>query len=583
MKGRLLRFRTVEILSLMIFSVAAVFFTAIVCDRDYAEALVKKYSESRSDIIYQVSEKISQTYRGAHVLSNSYFYSDYLDTMAEASDHYLNENITTFNGNMKMLDMAAMNLMIAYDFEYYIVMKFDNGYSYISKNKYLSTYDYDKWASEDYADAWQANEGKLSLSGPYTDYIGKEKEQILVFGRTFFGSFRKKKGYLLVCIPEEELCKEYESVAEHSNIYLLDKEKRIISSSDKAYLGQTYPELFSMAEEGKIIYDNKEYLVTEYYDEEIGLTLVEHYPYENIVSAVGNVHRHVTLVMVMLVACIVAFAVIYADIMSRKLRRLSEEVEEVGEPNLNVTFSGGGWYELNQIAIALSAMQSRIKNLVSEIKEQENKKRKAEIDFLQLQMNPHVIYNTIFCAKCLIDMGSMEDASYMLGKFIEYLRWMFNSSGKNLTVLEVYEHIEEYIEIMRYRYADNFDVIYQIGKGTENAYMINMLLQPIVENAILHGIAPSEERCRLVIETMRDGDKLCIRIINNGVGMTNRQLEQYEKQIKDGTQHHGMNNVMRRLHTAYSGKYEVQILSDENETQVIIRIPYLTEENLEGM
>ncbi len=583
MKCRLLRFRTVEVMSLMIFSVAAVLFTVMVCDRDYAEALVKKYSESRSDIIYQVSEKISQTYKGAHALSNSYFYSDYLDTMAEASQNYLNQNITTFNGNMKMLDMAAMNLMIAYDFDYYIVMKFDNGYSYISRNRYLSTYDYDKWLLEEYSAAWTGNEGRLSLSGPYTDHIGKEKEQILVFGRTFFGSYRMKKGYFLVCIPEEEFSKEYESVAEYSNIYLLDREKRIISSNNKEHLGQTYPELFARTGEDKIIYNNKEYLVTEYFDEDIGITVVEHYPYENIVSAVGLVHRHVIFVVALFVAFIVIFAVIYADIMSRKLRKLSEEVEKVGEHNLNVTFSGGGWYELNQIAIALSAMQSRIKNLVKEIKENEKKKRKAEIDFLQLQMNPHVIYNTIFCAKCLIDMGNMEDASYMLAKFIEYLRWMFNSSGKNLTVLEAYEHINEYIEIMRYRYADNFDVVYRIGKDTENAYMINMLLQPVVENAILHGIAPSKARCSLVIETVREGNELCIKISNNGIGMTEMQLEQYEKQIRDRTQHHGMNNVVKRLQTAYSGNYDLKIQSDEKETQVIITIPYFTEENLEEM
>lgn len=582
MKRRQFRFRTVEIISLMIFSVAATLLTVTVCDRDYAEALVRKYSESRSDIIYQVSEKIAQTCKGAHALSNSYFYSDYLDTMAEASENYLNQNIITFNGNMKTLDMAAMNLMIAYDFDYYIVMRFDNGYSYISKNKYLSTYDYDKWLSEEYSGAWTGNEGKLSLSGPYADYIGKE-EHILVFGRTFFGSFRMKKGYFLVCIPEVEFSKEYETVAEHSNIYLLDKENRIISSNNKKCLGQMYSEFFEEDEKGRIICDNKEYLATDYYNEDIGITVVEHYPYENIVSAVGSVHSHVMFIVALIVAFIVIFAVIYADIMSRKLRKLSEEVGKVGEHNLDVTFSGGGWYEISQIAIALSAMQSRIKNLVKEIKEKEKRKRKAEIDFLQLQMNPHVIYNTVFCAKCLIDMGNREDASYMLAKFIEYLRWMFNSSGKNLTVLEACEHIEEYIEIMRYRYTDNFEVEYHIAEDTENAYMINMLLQPIVENAILHGIAPSGKKCRLVIETVHEGDRLLIRISNNGVGMTKMQLEQYEKQLKDTTQHHGMNNVLKRLQTTYSENYDLQIWSDEKETQVTITIPYLTAENMEEM
>lgn len=579
-KKHFLRFRSVEILSLIIFSAAAVIFTILICERDYSEALVKKYSESRSDIIYQVSEQISQIYRGAHSLSNSYYYSDYLDTIAEASESYLSQNLITFNGNMKMLDMNAMNLMVAYDFDYYIVMKFHNGYSYISKNKYLSTYDYDKWFLEEYSHAWTSNEGKLSLSGPYSESMDIEGQPILVFGRTFFGSFRTEKGYFLVCIPEEEFSKAYATVDSYSDIYLLDQQGKIISSNQKEYLGAAYSERFPNVQNQKITGDNQEYLVTSYRDETTGITVTEHYPYENIISAARSVHSHIMIAGGVILGIIIIFAVIYSDIMSRRLRRLSEEVGRVGENSLNVLFSNGGWYELNQIAVALSAMQERIKNLIGEIKEKEKNKRKAEIAFLQLQINPHVIYNTIFCAKCLVDMEKNQEASYMLSKFIDYLRWMFNSSGKNLTVLEVIEHLNQYIEIMKCRYTDNFDVIYKIEEEARNAYMINMLLQPVVENAILHGIAPSDKKCKIVIEIDRAGGMLCISVSNDGVGMTKEELEEYEKQLRDKGQHHGMNNVLNRLETAYSGNYNLRISSCETETKVSIEMPFITD-NLE--
>lgn len=575
---KVFKFRTIMFLSLVLFSVSAAALTAFICYRDYSEALLDNYREARADVLYQVSEKINHIYKSASLVSNSYYYADELDTIIEANEEYAEANRQSFNSSMKSLDMAYRNMLANYYFDYYVVLHCMNDYNYISKNRYLDTYDFSFLYDMGYYEKIAEAEGRVCICGPYRDILDeKTEESVLIFGRLVYGSYRKERGYFLVCVPENVISEEYSQVSENSYIYLVNSENRIVSTNRKELLGGDYSHVFGDNRAETISDGGTEYLVSSYYNPVLGLTIVEHYPYQRILSAVSNVNFHVMVLCVLVVGVGIVLALLYAKIFSRQIQHLGDKVMLLDGNNLDIDFQCGGWQEIRQISNALEEMQARIRRLVEEIKEKERKKRKAEMDFLQMQINPHFIYNTVFCAKCLVDIGKSEDASRMLVDFIEYLRWMFKSVGEKITVEEMLRHLEQYISIMKYRYTDSFDVVYRIEEEAGKAEMIHMLIQPIVENAILHGIEPCEHGCHLLITARREGEYLLLSVQDDGVGMDDGQLKAFRAQLADNGRHQGMNNVWNRLGAAYGEDYKMEIDSAPGEgTEVILMIPFST-------
>ncbi len=579
MKGRVkkvFKFRTIMFLSLVLFSVSGAALTAFICYRDYSEALLDNYREARADVLYQVSEKTNQIYKSASLVSNSYYYADELDTIIEANEEYAKEHRQSFNGSMKSLDMAYRNMLANYYFDYYVVLHCMNDYNYISKNRYQDTYNFSFLYDMGYYDKIAEAEGRVCICGPYRDILDeKTEESVLIFGRLVYGTYRKERGYFLVCVPEKVISDEYSPVSENSFIYLVNSEKRIVSTNRKELLGSDYGQVFGNSQEDTISDGGTEYLVSSYYNPILGLTIVEHYPYEHILSAVSDVNFHVMVLCVLVIGAGIVLALLYAKIFSRQIQRLGDKVMLLDGNNLDIDFQCSGWQEIRQISNALEEMQARIRRLVDEIKEKERKKRKAEMDFLQMQINPHFIYNTVFCAKCLVDIGKSEDASHMLVDFIEYLRWMFKSVGERITVEETLRHLEQYISIMRYRYTDRFAVVYRIEEESRKAEMIHMLIQPIVENAILHGIEPCERVCHLRIAVRRVEEYLFLSIQDDGVGMDDGRLKLFRDQLSVNGRHHGMNNVLSRLGAAYGEDYKIEVHSRVGEgTEVILMIPF---------
>lgn len=243
-----------------------------------------------------------------------------------------------------------------------------------------------------------------------------------------------------------------------------------------------------------------------------------------------------------------------------------------------------GCQEVRELAFAFFSMFSTIDELNAQIFEASSKLyeekirgQATEISFFRSQINPHFLYNVLELIRSIAlshQVPEIASIAVAMGKMYRY-----NTKGSPIVPFsEELEMTKAYIEIQKYRFQDKFDIIYNIPEHILSVPVIKIILQPIVENSIQHGIEPSLNRCMLYIGcTIQDHD-LCIEIRDDGVGMTPEKLHEMQTLLLDknydSTKYVGITNTNARLKLQYGNEYGISINSEENDgTVVTIRMP----------
>ena len=244
--------------------------------------------------------------------------------------------------------------------------------------------------------------------------------------------------------------------------------------------------------------------------------------------------------------------------------------------------------ELGDLGRSFNQMIQRIQNLLEEIKQDQVKLRKAELRTLQAQVNPHFLYNTLDSINWL----SREERSEDVVKMVSALTTLFRtgiSRGQDIIPLrEELKHIESYLTIQEVRYEKRFVSEMDIDKSVLECQIIKLVLQPIVENALYHGIKMKSGKGIISIRARKLKDLVLIEVSDNGAGMNPERLRevQFELSGKGGTEErtvYGLKNVHDRLKIYYGDPYGLMIHSLEGEgTTVTIKLPGEVRKNVEN-
>ncbi len=216
----------------------------------------------------------------------------------------------------------------------------------------------------------------------------------------------------------------------------------------------------------------------------------------------------------------------------------------------------------------------------------------AQIDALQSQINPHFLYNTLEEIRGLAVIRDENDIADMTEALALMFRYSISQDNKNVTLEQELRNLENYILIQKFRFSDKFTLEYDIDRTDEilmNCRMPKLTIQPIVENAIQHGFGPIEEGGKITLRTITTQDRLLIRIIDNGVGMSFEKLEQLNEQLEETTENRkriqtsgktgiALINVNLRIKLNYGSQYGLFVSSTPNAGTVVeIRLPLLKE------
>lgn len=263
----------------------------------------------------------------------------------------------------------------------------------------------------------------------------------------------------------------------------------------------------------------------------------------------------------------------------KPVEKLTGAVEELGAGNFDVAVDIHTNDELEVLADVFNQMVGDIQELLQNAVEDEKMKRKMQIDNLMLQINPHFIYNTL---NSIIYMASETGDDRIIDFTNAFISLLQNTLRIRNTIYvsleEALENVKNYAVIQKYRYMDKFDLVIECPEECLGAAIPNIMLQPMVENAIFHGIAPKEEHCTVRIRAEREAEELIIRVIDNGCGMPQERADSLldeEQHNQGGMRRIGIANVNRRMKEIYGESHGLKIISEEGTgTEIIMRIPY---------
>lgn len=284
----------------------------------------------------------------------------------------------------------------------------------------------------------------------------------------------------------------------------------------------------------------------------------------------------------------VLFAVLASAYLSEKLcmnlHKLTESMKEIQSGNLSVRSDIEAPDEIGLLSKAFNEMVERIGGLLKEVKQKERMKREAEQDVLAIQIEPHFLYNSIDSIQYVAHMHNEAEIEKVAAALSELLRSVLSNRDEFITLWEEREYIENYVTIERFKYRGDFQLVWDVDEKLWTYRIPKLLLQPIVENALIHGIGTREKDGVIQVKIYRQEEEVIFKIMDNGRGMSREQIEQLLEEVtrkdKTGFRRVGFANVLSRIRLIYGEQYGGTIYSlEEMFTCVELRLPWGGENN----
>ena len=285
-----------------------------------------------------------------------------------------------------------------------------------------------------------------------------------------------------------------------------------------------------------------------------------------------------TAVLILFAALIVGW--VLSRSLSRPLQQLETAMEQFEQDADHFAFqSVRGTREVQNLSDSFGHMVGRIQRLMTTVREEEVVLRKTELKALQAQINPHFLYNTLDSIAWMCERGKNADAVQMVHALARLFRISISRGHELIPIEKELQHAEAYLQIQKYRYKNQFTYHFTVDESCLHCLCNKITLQPIIENAIVHGLDLMVDSGHIEITVKPDGDDILLIVADDGIGMEPEQvaaLLQNEPSDRTGI---GVKNVNDRLRIYFGAAYGISIVSAPYEgTTVTIRTPHVPED-----
>lgn len=265
------------------------------------------------------------------------------------------------------------------------------------------------------------------------------------------------------------------------------------------------------------------------------------------------------------------------------MKKLDLAVRQLEKGAETADFDVDGPYEVEHLSHSVQSMVSTMRHLMEDVIQQEEEKRRSELDVLQSQINPHFLYNTLDSVVWMTENGRTQEAVVMLTALARFFRISLSKGSNIIPIGDELEHAKNYLTIQKMRYKNKFSVDISAEPGIEKLYTIKLIVQPILENAIYHGMEYADGDGEIHIRAFREGENAVIEVEDNGPGMSDETVQQLLKPgrcSKAKGSGIGLRNVHQRIRLTFGAAYGLSIRSEpDNGTVVRICLPALEEED----
>ena len=288
------------------------------------------------------------------------------------------------------------------------------------------------------------------------------------------------------------------------------------------------------------------------------------------------------LLMVFIIAFVLFILSIINSYISTRItdpiKELEKAVNEIEQGNLEVEVRSAGSYEIQHLGTSIQSMARRIRKLMNDIVAEHESKRRSEFDTLQSQINPHFLYNTLDIIVWMIENEKQSEAVKVVTALARFFRISLSKGKSIIPVKDELEHVRNYLMIQHMRYKNKFTYDIEADEDVLELASLKLMLQPLVENAIYHGMEFMDGDGEILVRAWRREDDLYMSVSDNGLGMTQEQVE-HLFQAADHTSSGrgsgiGVKNVNERIKLYFGEEYGLRIDSEPDEgTEITIHLP----------
>lgn len=405
-------------------------------------------------------------------------------------------------------------------------------------------------------------------------------------------------GRLVLNLKESALSSIFDGLGadEQGSYMLADQSGTIVSTMDKPKLLQPIedPALrdwVRSAQDDSVIgnFEGDKQLVVSSEIAKFGWKLISLEPYANLTAD----SRKITALIAVIGLFCFLFALMGAGILNRLIARpivlLTKNMKLVKEGNLNLRLQVKTNDELGLLASGFNTMIARINQLLDNVRFEQKKKREYELALIQSQIKPHFLYNTLDVIYTLAEFGRVKDVQRTTKSLADYYRIVLSKGQEVIPLQDELQGLRDYLGIQRIRYADVFDYQIDIQSDLMSCTVLKLTLQPLVENAIYHGLKTKGTFGHLWITGERIGEVIELRVRDDGVGISPDRLEQLlqpEQTNQEASSvqavsaagntgsEFGLRSVDSRIKLYYGDEYGLTIVSDSGVgTEIIVRLP----------
>ncbi len=434
------------------------------------------------------------------------------------------------------------------------------------------------------------NRTSISWERAYRDELFENENRVIPVVMNVTTDRIYDYAFFVVNLSEKEFISSLRDIntVNKASVYVVDREGKLVTSAEY----RDYKDLLISSEFGENLKDdnnghfeyalNGEKLYVNYAQIDLnGWRVVTVQPQKELLRDVQKLQFFVILIGVVLVTFAAVLAVVVASSVTRPIDRLRKTMQLVQEGQLDARFTSRYTDEIGQLGTSFNSMLGEIQQLIKELeeerertKEEQRLKVKAEIKALQAQINPHFLYNTLDTIYWKAKMGENELVSEMIISLSNLLRIGLSKGRDKIPVTAEIEHVKNYLYLQSNVYKDRFDYTLEIKDDISKYYTVKLLLQPIVENALLHGFENIDYKGHITITIEVLEEKIYLRVTDNGKGFNVADIGASLKDPTAETKGYALKNVYQRVVLNYGEDYGINLESKPYEkTTIEIIIP----------
>ncbi|MCT2537073.1 sensor histidine kinase [Aquibacillus koreensis] len=398
-------------------------------------------------------------------------------------------------------------------------------------------------------------------------------------------------GVIIIGINEKTLRRKYtEGLSNNGQMFIVNKDNKVITSTDPIWIDKDIDQVpyIHRTATNAISLTNNNWMIAQS-EAQNGWKVILGQPRKELLEELNTIKIWTFLLSAICSVIGVWFSWYVASIITKPLHKLTKSMYKVQEGDFNQRVEFRGKDEVGELGKGYDMMVQRISRLIDDVYRSRLSQKEAELKSLQAQINPHFLYNTLDTMFWMAQKKDDKDIADMIYSLSQIFRLSLSDGKEFVTIGNELSLIENYLTLQKSRFFHKFEFEIQASEAVQDIYIPKLLIQPLVENAVIHGIESLDEDGFIYIHVIRESNNLLIHVMDNGNGIPKEKLHHLNEYLQTENLDENTNfnpenrpgyaimNIIERLKIKYGNRADMVIDSDPGVgTKVKIRIPLST-------